>query len=281
MLVSFLRPGLFISFAILIAAGLAVALGASGLAGRAANEAAKAASAYTVRVLAPASEDALAKAVTALAAAPGVRTAQPMDADRAAQLLTRWGGRPINAADLPPLRLIEVRLAEPGDSGRTPALLTERLRTAGVAAEIYDAGPADPGRPAAVRLATIAGAGVCAAFLLALYFAAAAAARAERTRATLWADLGATRAATLAAFGRAGAEIAFLAGAAAVILALVAAPGVRMAAGETISFATMIASLSSWDVLIALAAPLLAAAAASFGARTGAASAFDAADRLG
>jgi len=281
MLVSFLRPSLFLSLVIVIAVGLAVALGASGLGARSAGEAAKAASAYTVRVLAPASEDALAKAVAALAAAPGVRTAQPMDAARAAGLLTRWGGRPIKAADLPPLRLIEVRLAEPGDSVLTPALLSERLRTAGVAAEIFDAGPADPGRPAAVRLTTIASVGVCGALLLALYFAAAAAARAERTRATLWADLGATRAATLAAFGRAGAEIAFLAGAAAVILALVAAPGVRMAAGETISFATMIASLSSWDVLIALAAPLLASAAASFGARAGAAFAFDAADRLG
>lgn len=281
MFVSFLRPGLFMNFAILIAAGLVVALGASGLGARAASETARVASAYTVRVLPPASEDALAKAVTTLSAVPGVRTAQPMDAARAAQLLTRWGGRPINAADLPPLRLIEVRLAEPGDSVSTPALLTERLRTAGVAAEIYDAGPADPGRPAGARLTAIAGAGTCGAILLALYFAAAAAARAERTRATLWADLGATRAATLAAFGRAGAEIAFLAGAAAVILALVAAPGVRMAAGETISFATMIASLSSWDMLIALVAPLLAAAAASFGARAGAASAFDAADRLG
>ena len=281
MVVSFLRPGLFLSLALLIAAGLAIALGASGLSARAAHENARVASAYTIRVLPPASEDTLAKAVTALSAAPGVRTAKPMDAARAAQLLTRWGGKQINAADLPPLRLIEVRLAAAGDPVRTPALLTERLRTAGVAAEIYDAGPADPGRPASVRLATTAGTAVCIALFAALFFAAAAAARTERIRATLWADLGATRVAALAAFGRAGSEIAFLAGAATVILALVAAPGVRMAAGETISFGSMIASLSSWDVLIAFATPLLAAGAASLGARAGAAQAFDAADRLG
>lgn len=281
MLVSFLRPGLFLSLAILVAAGLAVALGAAGLSARATHEAARVASAYTVRVLPPASDEALSRAVSALAAAPGVRTAQPMDAARAAQLLTRWGGKAVNAADLPPLRLIEVRLASPGDPVRTPALLTERLRTAGVAAEIYDAGPADPGRPASIRLAGIAATGICGAILLGLYFAAAAAARTERVRATLWADLGVTRGGALAAFGRAGAEIAFLAGATAVILALIAAPGVRMAAGETISFSSMIASLSSWDVVIAFATPLLAAAAATLGARAGAAQAFDAADRLG
>lgn len=281
MLVSFLRPGLFVGLAILIAAGLAVALGASGLAARAANDIDRANTAYTVRVLPPASDDALAKAVTALTGAPGVRSARPMDAARAAQLLTRWGGRPVSAADLPPLRLIEVRLAAAGDPVRTSALLTERLRTAGVAAEIYDAGPADPGRPAAVQLALVAATGICLALLVAVYFAAAAAARGESVRARLWADHGASRADALAAFGRAGSEIAFIAGAAAVVVALAVAPGVRLAAGEAISFGSMIASLSPWDVLVALATPLTAAAAAAIGARAGAAVAFDRADRLG
>lgn len=281
MLISFLRPGLFAGLALLIAAALAVALGASGAAARSASETTRAATAYTVRVLPPASEDALTKAVAALTASPDVTSARPIDGARAAELLSRWGGRPIDAADLPPLRLIEVRLAKAGDPVRTPAALTDRLRTAGVAAEIYDAGPADADQPVPARTAVLAGAGVCAALLLALWFAGVAAATRDRVRAAIWADLGADRAATLAAFGRAGAEIAFLAGAAVAILALMAAPGVRMAAGETISFGSMLASLSPWDVLIALSAPLLAASAVSLGSRAGAAAAFDSADRLG
>lgn len=281
MLVSFLRPWLFVSLAILIAAALAVALGVSGLNARAADERARVASAFTVRVLPPAPEETLEKAVAALASAPGVQSARPMDATRAAQLLSRWGGGQINAADLPSLRLIEVRLAAAGDPVRTPTLLKERLRTAGVAAEIYGAGPADPGRTASSRMVLLAGAAVCAALLLALWFAAGAAARADRVRAILWSDLGAGRSATLAAYGRAGSEVAFLAGATVVILAVLVAPGVRMAAGETISFGSMIASLSPWDVLIVLVTPLAAAATAALGARAGAASTFDQADRLG
>lgn len=280
MLISFLKPGLFLSLLLLVAVGLTVCLGAAGSAARADLETRRAASAYTVRVLAPASDDAVAKAATALARAPGVRTAQPMDAARAARLLTRWGGRPVNTSDLPPLRLIEVRTAG-ADVASTTALLTETLRTAGVAAEIYDAGPANQAGAVSPRISILAGAAVALAVFAALAFALAAAARAERVRVTLWADLGATRAATLAAFGRAGAEIAFLAGAATVILALAVAPGVRIAAGEAISFGSMIASLSPWDVLIPLSAPLGAALAGGFGARVGAGGAFDAADRLG
>jgi len=280
MLVSFLRPGLFASLFLLVAVGLTVSLGAAGLAARADQERQRIASSFMVRVLAPASDDAVAKAAKALADAPGVRTAAPMDPARAARLLTRWGGRTLSPSDLPPLQLIEVRAAG-GDVGRTTALLTETLRKAGVAAEVYDPGPAVAARPIAPQLAVMAAATVALAVFASLLFALAAAARAERTRLTLWADLGVTRSATLAAFGRAGSEIAFLAGATTMILALIVAPGVRIAAGEAISFQSMIASLSPVDVLIALSAPLLAALAGGFGARIGAGGAFDAADRLG
>lgn len=278
---SFMRPALFAAVLALVGAGLGIGLFTAGLVARSAQHTQRATSAYTVRVLTPATDDAVTKAAAALAATPDVQTARPMDAARAAALLSRWGGRPFNARDLPPLRLIEVRTTGAKDSVAMGASLTERLRTAGITAEIYDSGPADPAGAAPARLAAAAGVSIAAALALALVIALAAAARAERTRATLWADHGATRRATLAAFGRAGAEVAFLAGAVAVFLALIVAPGMRAAAGEAISFESMIASLSPWDVLIGLGAPLIAGAAGMIGARIGAASAYDAADRLG
>lgn len=281
MFVSFLRPGLFLSLLVLVLAGLGVVLAAAGQTARADREAHRVTGAYTVRVLTPADDKVMTKAATALAAAPGVASAQPMDAARAAQLLTRWGGQPIDEAALPPLHLIEVRAVAAADPVRVAAALADALRVAGVSAEIYDAGPARSGQAPAVRIGTFGGVGAALAAFLAVLFVASGAAAADRARAVLFADHGASRGEALAAFGRAGAEIAFLAGAGALILAFVTAPGVRLLAGETISYSAMIAGLSSWDVLLALAAPLAAGLAGLIGARLGASRAFDSADRLG
>lgn len=281
MTVSFLRPGLFLSLLVLALLGLGLALMSAGAAARAELEAGRVTGAYTVRVLTPAGEDTLAKAAAALAATPGVASAKPMDAARAARLLTRWGGNPVDESALPPLRLIEVRAATDSEPVKVAGALAESLRAAGVAAEIYDAGPAKTEAPAIVRIGVLGGLGAVGAALLAIAFTAAAAARADRIRAKLWADHGAARGLALAAFGRAGAEIAFLAGAAAVLIALLITPGVRFMAGEAISFGGMIVALSPWDLLLAFATPLAATAAGALGARMGAAGAFDAADRLG
>ena len=281
MFVSFLRPGLFLSLLVLVLAGLGVALAAAGQTARAAREAQRVTGAYTVRVLTPADGSVMTKASAALAAAPGVASARPMDAARAARLLTRWGGQPVDETALPPLHLIEVLAAATADPVRLSAALADTLRAAGVSAEIYDAGPAASGPAPTVRIGTFGGAAAALAALLAVAFVAAGAAAADRARAVLFADHGASRREALAAFGRAGAEIAFVAGAGALILAFVTAPGVRLFAGETISYGAMIAGLSSWDVLLALAAPLAAGLAGMIGARVSAARAFDAADRLG
>jgi hypothetical protein len=135
--------------------------------------------------------------------------------------------------------------------------------------------------PVVTRLGWLAAAAAGFAMLLGAAFVARAASRDQRTRTALWADHGASRSAALSAFGRAGAESAFIAGAGAVVLALIVAPPVRALAGEPISHMSMIAALSSTDVMIACAAPLLAALAGAAGARAAAARAFDAADRLG
>lgn len=278
---SLTRPALFVSLLVLVGAGLGAGLFSAGIVATSALQARQAASAYTVRIVMPATDDAVTKAALVLAATPDVRAAAPMNAARAASLLSRWGGRPFNAADLPALHLIEVRTVGVTDTAAMAGALKTRLSTAGITADVYDSGPARPQGAVSARNARAAGGAIALAALLALAFATAAAARAERARATLWADHGATRHATLAAFGRAGAEVAFLAGAAALILALALTPGMRAAAGEAISFRSMIASLSPWDVLIGLGAPLAAAAAGMIGARIGAAAAYDAADRLG
>lgn len=281
MLFSFMRPALFACLLALVGAALGASLFAAGLIAKTEQQQRRAMSAYIVRVLNPATDEAVSSAAAALSQTPDVRGARAMDPARAAQLLSRWGGRPFDAKDLPPLRLVEVRTEGTTDTVTMSAALMDRLRAAGIAAEVYDSGPLPTASAASSRLAFFAGISIATALTLALVFALATAAQGERTRATLWADHGATRRATLAAFGRAGAEVAFLAGAAAVLLALIVAPGMRAAAGEAISFSSMIASLSPWDVLISLGAPLAAGAAGLMGARIGAASAYDAADRLG
>jgi hypothetical protein len=281
MLFSFLRPALFICLLALTGAALGASLFSAGLIAKSEQQVRRATSAYMVRVISPATDDAVTRAATTLAAAPDVRGARPMDAARAAQLLSRWGGRPFNAKDLPPLRLIEVRTTGATDALTMSASFMERLRTAGIAAEVYDSGPLPREGLAPARLAFASGLTITAALTLALAFALAAAGGGGGARATSPVDHGATRRATLAAFGRAGAEAAFLAAAVAVCLALIIAPGMRAAAGDAISFGSMIASLSPWDVLISLGAPLAAGAAGLIGARIGAASGYDAADRLG
>ena len=278
---SLMRPALFVSLLLLIGAGLGAGLFTAGIVAASELQTRQAASAYTVRIIMPTTDDAVTKAAEALAATPDVRTAAPMDSARAASLLSRWGGRPFNAADLPALHLIEVRTIGVSDTAAMTATLKTRLSAVGVTADVYDSGPARPQTAVSSRRALAAGGAIGAAVMLALAFATAAAARAERARATLWADHGATRQATLAAFGRAGAEVAFLAGATALVIAFAATPGVRAAAGEAISFTSMMASLSPWDVLIGLGAPLVAAVAGAIGARIGGAAAYNAADRLG
>lgn len=277
MLISFLRPGLLVSLFVLAALGLGLALAGAGAGTRMARDADRLASAYTVRLLSPASDDGMRQAIATLMRVRGVASAAPLDAARAAALLNRWGGDPVDQAALPKLNLIEVTAR--GDSAASR--LADALKAAGLRAEVYGSGPADAGPREIARQTMIAGLLGTPAALLALMFAAGAAARTERTRLALWAEHGAARGAVLAAFGRAGAEAAFLAGAAALVAAVIAAPGMRMLAGEAISYGAMISALSASDVLVALATPLAAAAAAALGARFGAAGAFDRADRLG
>lgn len=260
-------PRLFALTALLALAAVAAALVGDRVGADARGRAARDGGALTVMVMSP--PETIARATAALRATPGVIEAAPIDAARAARLLDPQGG--VLAADLPPLRLIEVRRTPDA----TDAALRTALRDAGVRAEIRGADVAP-----ALRTARIAsGAGLAGALALLLAIALAHATR-RTDAAALAADLGAPRAATLAAHGRAAAPEGFAAGALAASAVASVATGVHFVAAEPVSFGAMLARVSAPELALLLLAPLASAAAATLGARMGAAHAYDRAERL-
>ena len=260
---------------------LACAVFAAAAAGLAARAVERLADSYAqeqrnyaiVRVLAPDGPAGLAAAETALAHSPHVASAAPMTAGRAASLLTNWSGADMRAEDLPPLRLIEIELAPASGQGDVAGDLIAALAQGGVTADIVQPPPSAgvAGFAGRVRLAAFWGAGAFAA-LMALIVSLAARAIAARRRdmVIVLADLGATRgqaagrvadeaAAIGLRAGLAGAVLAGLAGAAALLLLV---PGATLA--------NMSELLTPLDLAPLAAAPLVAAVAAGMGARAAA-----------
>lgn len=236
-----------------------------------------------VRVLAPEGPAGVASAEVALADAPHVSSAAPMTARRAAALLEQWGGAPVSATDMPPLRLIEIELAPVSAQADVEGDLVAALARGGVTAEVVRApetggAGAMPGR---VRTLTFLGAIACA-IVMAMIIALAARGIAARRRDLVHAltDMGATRGqaagriadeAARAGFG-AGAAGALAAGAIALALLFVLVPGATL---ETLP--GLIAPIDAAPLAIA---PFLAAAAAAMGARAGAESFYAQAARV-
>lgn len=267
----------------------AFAAAAAGLAARAADRLAvhyeSERNAYAiVRVLAPEGSAGLMAAEAALAQAPYVSSAARMTANRAAALLTQWGGTEISAADVPALRLIEIEMTPVGPNVDAAGDITAALAQGGVTAEVI-AAPAEVaggGVAARVRTAALWGA-VAFGVLMAIIVSLAARGLAARRRelVTVMCDLGATR--TQAA-GRIADEAAVmglyagllggaLAGVSALVVMLLVIPG---ASAEALS--TMILPI---DLAPIVAAPLGAAVAAGAGARSAAAYFHAKAARLG
>ena len=269
---------LFVATALLAGAALGATLTASAVAANARADATHAAGTLMVRVITPATPSAVTTAAALLRDIPGVSSAKPMDAARAADLLGAWGGAPVDPAALPALHLIEAHR----DAGAAPnAAITEALQSAGIRAELYDAGPsADDGAQAASVAFSAGGLAAAILFVVLLLLYRAAAQAAARTL-TVLADLGAARRATLALFGRNAAEFAFGAGGLAAAICAFVAPGVLTGLGEHLSLETMLNRIGAYDAAFALLAPLATALAATIGARLGAARAYDQADRLG
>lgn len=273
---SFPGAGLFATTLLLALVALGGALAGANLAAHAEAEAARANGLLMVRVLSPATPEGVSTAAAVLRRTPGVTAVRPMDAARAAELLASQGGGAVDPADLPALHLIEVTRAPEADTR-----IRDALRGTGLRTELYGAEPAGPLSARSAQLAIDAALAAVAALLLAIGLTFSAAAGANGAAAHLGADLGATRPEVLAAYGRTAFATAFAAGAAAAVICTLAAPGVLMTLGETLSLEAMIRRISPVETALVLLAPTLSAIAATLGARAGAARVFDRADRLG
>lgn len=267
----------------------AFAAAAAGLAARAVDRLAVAyetqRSSYAiVEVLAPEDPAAMAAAQAALTQAPHVTAASVMTSERAAQLLRQWGGEPVNPADIPALRLIEIELSPDSANTDIAGDLTAWLAQSGITADVVTAPQgAGGGRVSrAVRTAALLGA-VAFALVMAIIvsFAARGLAARRRELVTVMCDLGATRS---QAAGRVADEAAvlglyaglvggLLAGAAAFVVLLLVIPGVNVE--------TLAAMILPIDYAPIVAAPLGAAIAAGAGARAAAGYFHGQAARLG
>ncbi|MBI3437383.1 MAG: hypothetical protein HY054_01795, partial [Proteobacteria bacterium] len=149
-----------------------------------------------VRVLAPEGPLGVAAAVAALETAPHVRSSEPMTAGRAAQVLAQWGGSPVNAADIPTLRLIEIDLAPAPPHTDVAGDIVASLAQGGVTAQVIEApenasGGSWPARVRAVAFWGAAGFAIVMAGII--WLGARGLAARRRELVTVMTDLGATR----------------------------------------------------------------------------------------
>src|SRR5689334_21457513 len=92
-----------------------------------------------VRVIAPEGPAGMNAAQIALDNTRQVTSAAPMTAGRAAQLLREWGGSPVEAADMPTLRLFEIDLAPSSPGVDVSGDIVAALAQGGVTAEVIQA----------------------------------------------------------------------------------------------------------------------------------------------
>ncbi len=237
-----------------------------------------------VRVLAPEGASGMTAAEMALRQAPHVARAATMSAERAAQLLSQWGGGDVSAADVPDIRLIEIELSPAEPNADVTGDVTAALAQGGVTAEVIPAPPdaAGGGAVSWVRTAALWGA-VAFALVMAVIVSLSARGLAARRRelVTIMCDLGATRG---QAAGRIADEAAVLglyaglvggalAGVTALVVMLLVIPGASIEA-----LPQMILPI---DLAPIVAAPLGAAIAAGAGARAAASYFHAKAARLG
>jgi cell division transport system permease protein len=236
-----------------------------------------------VRVIAPDGPEAVVAAEAALADAPHVASAAPITAQRAADLLAQWGGSPVAAADMPPLRLIEIELEPASAQADVSGDLVAALARGGVTAEVVQA-PANAGAggmAARTRLAATLGAllfAVVAALIISL--AARGFASRRRELVQVLADIGATRGQAAGRIADEAARTGFVAGLAGAALAGLAGAALVLLLVPGASFQALPTMIRPIDLTPLAAAPLLAAVAAAMGARAGAESFYAEAARL-
>jgi len=238
-----------------------------------------------VRVIAPEGAAGIAAAEVALAQAPLVTSAAPMTAGRAAALLAQWGGGDVAPADMPPLRLIEVELAQSEEPGAdVGGDIVAALAQGGVTAEVIEApnDAAGGGLSARVRAAAFWGAVAFALMMLVIIsLAARSLAARRREMVTVMCDLGATRSQAAGRVADEAAVLGLYAGLAGGALAGVAALIVLWLAIPALSLDALRTMILPIDFAPIVAAPLGAAIAAGFGARAAAGYFHEQAARLG
>jgi cell division transport system permease protein len=234
--------------------------------------------AMTVRVLAPADDEAAQRAARAIGDVEGVTSARAMTRARASDLLEPWLGAGELPADIPLPRLVEVGV-DPSDAG-VAARIGARLSELGFAVQVDDhARWANEVRRAAGLVRAVSFAAVLlfiGAVVAAIAFAARAALVARREVVEVLHLVGAEDAFIAAEVRRRFAMLGLRAGAVGAAGAAVAGAALLIgASGAGIALGDA-ALLGVLDVWVLLAAPLAASAVAAISAHVSVAAALKA-----
>ena len=272
------QRALFIVVAILC--GVACIVGLTAVASMRAAEvwSADVRTAMTVRVLAPADDEAAQRAARAIGDVEGVTSARAMTRARASDLLEPWLGAGELPADIPLPRLVEVGV-DPSDAG-VAARIGARLSELGFAVQVDDhARWANEVRRAAGLVRAVSFAAVLlfiGAVVAAFAFAARAAIVARRYVVVVLNLVGAEDAFIAAEVRRRFAMLGLRAGAVGAAGAAVAGAALLIgASGAGIALGDA-ALLGVLDVWVLLAAPLAASAVAAISAHVSVAAALKA-----
>lgn len=267
----------------------AFAAAAAGLVARAVDHMAagyeSARSGYAiVRVLAPDGPLGIAAAREALSHAPHVTNAEPMTAGRAAEVLAQWGGSPVNAADIPALRLIEIDLAPAPPHTDISGDIVASLAQGGVTAQVIEAPDNASGGGLAARARNIAlwgSVGFAALMAVIIWLGARGLAARRRELVTVMTDLGATRGQTAGRIADEAAILGLYAGLIGAALAAALAIALLFVAMPSLNVESLRRMILPADLAPILAAPFVAAIAAGAGARAAAGYFHGQAARLG
>lgn len=237
-----------------------------------------------VRVIAPEGQAGMAAAQAALGETPLVTSAAPMTARRAAAMLAQWGGADFNAADVPPMRLIEIEFEAHATTADVGGDIVAALAQGGVTAEVIEA-PSEMGGgglAGRVRLAAFWGAiGFAAMMMLIISLAARSLAARRREMVTVMCDLGATRSQAAGRVADEATVLGLYAGLVGGLLAGALALVVLWLAIPSLSLDALPRMILPVDFAPIVAAPLFAAIAAGLGARAAAGYFHGQAARLG
>ncbi len=259
----------FLTLAFAVFAAAAAGLAARAVDRVAANYEAARSNYAIVQVIAPEGPAGIAAAEVALMQTAQVTSAAPMTAGRAAALL----GGGVRPEDLPDLRLIEIELAPAAAHIDVAGDIVAALAQGGVTAEVIEAPNDASGAGLATRVRTAAFWGAIAfALVMAIIVSLSARSLAARRRelVTVMCDLGATRSQAAGRIADEAAVIGLYAGLIGGVLAGVAALVVLLLAAPGLSVQSLREMILPIDLAPIVAAPLIAAIAAGAGARAAA-----------